>query len=258
MKLLRSLVIAFAMYSHIPVPRVDWDKDSMSLAMCFFPLVGAVAGGLMYLWYMLAGWLRLGTVPMAVGLLLVPVGVSGGLHLDGFADVSDALGSHQTREKKLEILKDSHAGAFAVISLVCYMLLFFGAWCAFKPDTRVMGALAVTPVLSRALSSIAAMTFKNARGTGLLATFTDAAQKTVSRLVSCLWTAAAAGAMIWLSPAAGGAAVLGAAVTFCYYRYKSYHEFGGTTGDLAGWFTQLCELACVVFAVLAVRILEVI
>lgn len=257
MKLLRSLAIAFAMYSRIPAPHVKWEKDSMSLALCFFPLVGAVIGALMCVWCALAGLLGLGEVLRAAGLLLIPVGISGGMHLDGFIDVSDALGSHQPRERKLEILKDSRTGAFALISLVCYMILFFAAWCAYVPDPRTMAALAIVPVLSRSLSALAAMYFKNARGSGLLAAFTDAAQKTASRIVSFIWTAASVAAMCVLSPVVGAASAVGAGVMFLVYRVTAYRQFGGTTGDLAGWFTQLCELVCVLLPVLALRIMEV-
>ena len=50
MNLIRSFFIAFSMYSKIPMPRTDWTKESMRYAMCFFPVIGAVIGGLLYLW----------------------------------------------------------------------------------------------------------------------------------------------------------------------------------------------------------------
>ena len=56
----------------------------------------------------------------------MPVAVTGGIHLDGYADTSDALSSYGDREKKLEILKDSHCGAFAVIRLCSYFVAYFG------------------------------------------------------------------------------------------------------------------------------------
>ena len=59
----------------------------------------------------------------AVVLVLVPVIVTGGIHVDGLLDTSDALSSWRDREKRLEILKDSHAGAFAVITACVY---FYG------------------------------------------------------------------------------------------------------------------------------------
>ena len=55
---------------------------------------------------------------IAVALVLVPVIVTGGIHVDGLLDTSDALSSWRDREKRLEILKDSHAGAFAVITAI--------------------------------------------------------------------------------------------------------------------------------------------
>ena len=190
-------------------------------------------------------------------LTLLPVALSGGLHMDGFADTTDALSSYAPPEKKRAILKDPHTGAFAIITVVGYMILFFAAWCAFYGDTRTVVALAITPVLSRALSALAAMCFKNARGEGLLATFTDAAQKTAGRVISVVWIVAACAAMILLSPIAGIAAVIGAGLAFAAYAATAYTQFGGTTGDLAGWFTQICELASVLAAVVALHVAEV-
>ena len=111
----KSLVIAFAMYSKLPMPRVEWDEKSLSRALWWFPAVGLAAGGLLWLWLRLSQLLGLSTVLCAAGALLLPVAVSGGIHLDGFCDTCDALSSHQSRERKLEILKDSHTGAVAII-----------------------------------------------------------------------------------------------------------------------------------------------
>ena len=76
MNVLRSLAIAFTMYSRIPAPRVRWEKEAMSLALCFLPLVGAVIGALMCVWWSLAGLLKLGAILRAAGMLLIPVAVS--------------------------------------------------------------------------------------------------------------------------------------------------------------------------------------
>ena len=67
---------------------------------------------------------------------LLPLLVTGGIHLDGFLDVADARSSHQSRARKLEILKDSHVGAFAVIAMGCYLLLYTALWSAVGPIRR--------------------------------------------------------------------------------------------------------------------------
>ena len=115
--------VAFAMYSKIPMPMADWNKENMKYTFCFFPFIGLVIGALSYL----VGWAggKFGFNPSFVSavLVLVPVVVTGGIHVDGLLDTSDALSSWQERERRLEILKDSHAGAFAVITACAFFHL---------------------------------------------------------------------------------------------------------------------------------------
>ena len=115
MHVIRSLCIAFSTYSRIPVPQVAWTDENRKYSMCFFPLIGAVIGLLLWGWLALCDVLGFGALLRgAVGALL-PILVTGGIHMDGFMDTSDALASWQSPEKRLEILKDSHVGAFAVL-----------------------------------------------------------------------------------------------------------------------------------------------
>lgn len=178
---MKSLIIAFAMYSKLPMPRVEWEKKALSWALCWFPLVGAVIGAVLYGWMALAGKLMFGPVFFAAFALLLPIALSGGIHLDGFCDTCDALSSHQSRERKLEILKDSHTGAFAIICCALYLLVFFACWCEVAAVGRAALVLALGPVLSRSLSGLFALTLPNARGSGLLATFTQPADTARAR-----------------------------------------------------------------------------
>jgi len=253
-KILRSLSMAFTMYSSIPVPRVKWEKDNMAYAMCFFPLVGLVIGAVLCFWLWLCGRLGIGIALRAAVCVLMPLGISGAIHMDGFCDTADALGSRQTKERKLEILKDPGAGAFALICCCAYLLLYFALWCEADINLRTMLVAALIPVLSRALSGLSVVTFRNARGGGLLATFSRAAQTGVVRAVMCLWIAALLAALVLLGHLAGVAAVLGAVIVFIYYRLMSYRQFGGITGDLAGYFLQLCEMVSFLFVIVFQRI----
>ena len=251
MKLLRSCALAFAMYSRLPMPRLAWTEENLSLAFCFFPGVGAAVGLLLALWAALAQWLGLGAAVTAAGCLAVPLLVTGGIHLDGFCDTADALASHQSRERKLEILKDSHVGAFALMACAVCLIAQFALWQEAELSGRALWVLALVPVYSRAWSGLGVVTMPNARGQGMLATFSDAADGTWVRAVLAAVLSASAAGMVWLSPAAGGAAAAAGVLVFCYYRWKARREFGGITGDLAGWFLQLCELGCLLAVVLA-------
>ena len=104
MKLWCSLVIAFGMYSAIPMPRVDWDGEGMKYVFCFFPLVGLPVAGALWLWALFCRALGLGEALLAAGLTLLPLAVTGGIHMDGYLDTADARCSFGDREKKLEIL----------------------------------------------------------------------------------------------------------------------------------------------------------
>ena len=240
MPLIRSFLIAFSTYSRIPVPQVEWTEENRKYAMCFFPLVGAVLGLILWGWLALCDALGFGTFLRGTVAALLPLAVTGGIHMDGYMDVLDALASWQPREKRLEILKDSHAGAFAVMGCAGYLLL---SAALFSEARTEQGPLLLCAfVLSRTLSALALTLLKSARPQGMLDEFSRAVQKrqtAVSSLVygaACLAVWAFAGGWIALLCAAAAAAC------FWYYRHMAYRQFGGVTGDLAGWFLQVTEL----------------
>ena len=165
MTVLRAVGMAFALYSRIPVPPLDWESGARRYTLYAFPLVGLAVGGGLLLWTWLAGALGLGQLLWAAGMTAIPLLITGGIHLDGFCDVCDALASHQSRERKLEIMADPHVGAFAVQGCGLLLLLTFGLWCqAERTDGGLWAALLLVPVLSRGLSAFAALTLPNARG----------------------------------------------------------------------------------------------
>ena len=249
MTVLRAVGMAFALYSRIPVPPLDWESGARRYTLYAFPVVGLAVGGGLLLWTWLAGALGLGQLLWAAGMTAIPLLITGGIHLDGFCDVCDALASHQSRERKLEIMADPHVGAFAVQGCGLLLLLTFGLWCqAERTDGGLWAALLLVPVLSRGLSAFAALTLPNARGGGLLAAVTGERRR--GRWLPLCGALLCAAGLAVLKPGylwIGGAALL----ALWYYVKTAKREFGGTTGDLAGWFLQLCELACLAGLVLA-------
>ncbi len=241
MSLLRSLCSAFLMYSRIPVPQVEWKEENRRYSLCFFPLIGIVIGGLILLWYKLCGFFSAGEILFAVGCTAIPVAVTGGIHIDGFCDVSDAVASCTPKEKMLEILKDPHIGSFALIRLCIYFLLQTALFTEINCFSLLF-VCALSFVESRAWSGLAAVTFPNARGGGSLQNFSDPAHKRITVIVEIIYLIISAAAMIMTDPFCGAAAFLCSAAVFVYYRIFSSRFFGGITGDLAGYFLQLCEL----------------
>ena len=252
-KIWNSFLIAFAMFSKIPVPRADWDKENMRYMMCFFPLIGVVIGVLLQGLGILCTWLSFGDTMRGALFVLLPVLVTGGIHMDGFLDTTDALSSWQPREKKLEILKDSHAGAFAIIMGCSYFVLALGVWS--EMDLKALPVTGLIFVVSRTLSSLALSTFPKANKSGSLSMFSDAAQKRILLITLALWLIVCAGVGICLDWKQTFLIFVTAAVVYGSYYRLAMKQFGGTTGDIAGFFTQICELACAFVIMLGGKLL---
>ncbi|SFK43040.1 cobalamin-5'-phosphate synthase [Lachnospiraceae bacterium KH1T2] len=247
MNILKSFCIAFAMYSRIPVPIFDWTEENMKYAISFFPFVGAVIMGISALWYHFAAGRAEGIVIALVGIAISCV-ISGGIHLDGYMDTSDALSSHMERERKLEILKDPHIGAFSVISIITYFLFFAGAYTAAAKSKTDMLFIFSGFIVSRIYSGLAVVLFKSAKKDGLLYTFADNSHKTAVRasLAAELIIYTAVMSLVSAAEAITVVAINGA--FWVYYYKKTKREFGGITGDTCGWFSSLSELLTAVVA----------
>ena len=252
--MLNSLFSAFQMYSRIPTPKVEWNEKNRRYSLCFFPLIGAVILLLVLFWHFICDALYAGELMYGAGVFAITVFVTGGIHLDGFCDTCDARASWGDRQKKLAILSDSHIGAFAVIRLAVYVILYV----AVMSELRELAAIAgFGCILSRALSGYAAVSFKAAKNEGTLQSFSLPADKKITAAVLVATAAVSCCVMVLMNFAAGAAASLAALLTIMYYRYMSYKEFGGITGDLEGWFLQVCELSAAAAAALAYKITEV-
>lgn len=245
MRIIKSFIIAFSTYSKIPMPQFAWKEEDMKYALCFFPWVGAVIGGILYLWNLFCGRYQVGDLCYVLIGTAVPLFVTGGFHVDGFMDMMDAFHSYQPKEKKLEILKDSHIGAFAVIMLAAYGLLYMGAFSQVQ-DVQLFKIVCAGFFLARCLSGISVVTFPSAKREGMLSAFADSADKKIVRAVLGLQGAACVGFMMMQSFYAGILAAAAALFAFAYYYFRCKKELGGITGDAAGYFVLLCEVSMIV------------
>ena len=236
---LGAVAIAFSMFSALPVPQVPWDQRNMRWMLAAFPLVGLAVGGSCWAWNTLCGALALPEVLRGAGLCLLPVLVTGGVHLDGYADTWDALASRASPERRQEILKDPRMGAFAGIHLCSYFLASFALWTALP---RYDGpAFLLAFCLSRSLSGLAIAVFPLARDTGLAHAFAAAADRRRLRALLAVLSALLA-ALLCLRGGLGAAMAAAALAVFLFYRRMARRDFGGVSGDLAGWFLQTAEL----------------
>lgn len=253
MRLLKSIAVAFSLYSRIPMPSFEWKDEDMKFCMCAFPLVGVIQAVLAAGVFEMLRYFDIGILLSAAVMTALPILFTGGIHMDGLLDTYDALCSYGDKDKKLEILKDPHIGGFAVIRTIVYVLLTFGCFCELTERTFIYGAdtyIIYTAVggyiVSRILSAISVIRFKKAKDEGMVSEISINTDKKCFSVLIVILIAVTALAVFFF----GKYVLMWLAVVpvFVYYRYMAYKEFGGVTGDLAGWFLQLCELAILILA----------
>ncbi len=241
---LESILISISMYSALPVKCLNWTEKNLRHAMVFFPLIGLFcAGGLWVVWTV-CGLLNVGFVLFGVLAVLSVVVITGGIHLDGFCDTADALYSRRPQEEKLRILKDPNCGPFAVFSVVLVLLVEFGAYAQlYQSQSRyILGLLAGGFVISRCFSGISITRFPCAPTSSLAKTFGENAGKHVSVILIVQLAITAILMILWYRWIALILIVLSLLVFGGYYHMQK-KQFGGLTGDLAGFFLVINETA---------------
>ncbi|MBE5958624.1 MAG: adenosylcobinamide-GDP ribazoletransferase [Lachnospiraceae bacterium] len=253
MSVFKGMIIAFSIYSKIPVPIFTWKDEDMKYHLIFFPWIGAVIGGMICGWRALALYFNVGSVAYSLIGFAIPLLVTGGFHVDGFMDTSDALKSYKSKEEKLKILSDPHIGAFAVISFSILSAIYIAAFS--EISGRGVFAFACSFAVARSLSAIAVLTFPNAKENGMLHTFSKTGAKAgkVVLTLLILQLIVLFGVMALIDGIYGIGLIAAALISTLFYRRKMIKEFGGITGDTAGYFVCATEtFMAVVAAIISV------
>jgi adenosylcobinamide-GDP ribazoletransferase len=243
---MRSLFLAFGMFSALPVPadRVPAaDRSTSAAALRWMPLVGAVLGALGTL-AALVFWRGYGVGSPLLGAVVVVAVLAlltRGLHLDGLADVVDGLGSGRPAEQALEIMKRSDIGPFGVAALVLVLLVDVAALTSILSTVdRPTGLVVVLGAAGSArLAALWAANAPAARpgGFGALVagSATRAQQAAVTAAAAAVTVCAAALSgvdgvgLVWLLAAGLVGQLVAAAL-----RRHVVRRLGGTTGDVFG------------------------
>ena len=249
MRFLNALAIAISMYSKIPAPTVDWNDKNMKICDVLFPVVGVVTGLLQFgAGYVLLTYTSCGKLLFAAVMTLIPVLVTGGIHLDGYADTIDALSSWGDREKKLEILKDPPYRGVCRDRTV--RVLYGGAGPVERGGCCLASSGGVyVPAVPGAQRHFRRL-FSNGEEQRAFEDFSRRRPPPAGPDRADPLGLHGCGPDVRPWPRQGGAGVAAAGLmiaaallAFLYYYRMSRKRFGGTTGDLAGYFLQVCELA---------------
>ncbi|WP_020656611.1 adenosylcobinamide-GDP ribazoletransferase [Massilia niastensis] len=244
MQQLRLFFIALQFFTRLPIPRwVGFEAAWLNHASRYFPLVGLVVGGIAAGVY--AGAALFLPAPVAAVLsTAATIYLTGAFHEDGFADTCDGLGGGMTRERALEIMKDSRVGAYGAIGVVC-MLIAKCTTLAMLPPASAIAALLLAHPLSRlaATSLIWKMEYARAEGKAKpLAERMTAGEFGIAFLTVLL--PAAALVLHGALQVTALAAALAAALLATFWLARTFERrLGGYTGDCLGAVQQLSEVA---------------
>lgn len=253
MKVIRNIIVAFSLYSQIPMPGFEWKDEDMKHTIVFLPWVGVVIGLISWGLYALLKSTELPLICRIAIYSLVPLVITGGFHVDGYMDVQDALRSYKSKQEKLEILKDPHIGAFAIIRMMIYSLVWMGAMAVIVDNNNVawMYSYFVIFSLARVMTAITSLRFKHAKDNGMLhmETHKSGVIDLVMCIVQLIILLALTGCISWIAMIV---IVCVVAVHFLYYKRLCEKQFGGVTGDTAGFcIVSLEEWLLVALAILS-------
>lgn len=241
---LRLFLIALQFFTRLPIPRwVGYQPQWLQQSSRYFPLVGAVVAAICGATYMVASWLL--PAPVAV-LLAVAAGIylTGAFHEDGFADMCDGFGGGLTRERVLEIMKDSRIGAYGAIGILCLLAIKAGALVSLPPQI-VAAAFFIGHPLSRlaAVSLIWLMDYARDEGKAKPMAQSMSTGEFVVAALCGLLPAIICGALGILDWSALVLATLAATASAWFLGRKCQRRLHGYTGDCLGAVQQVAEVA---------------
>lgn len=232
---MRQFLIALSFFTRIHIKLNNVSEDEFYRSMLWMPVVGVVIGLVLMGGAWLSAQLKVPSLA-AVLLIILYIWISGGLHLDGFADTTDALFSARDRERMMEIMKDSRLGSFGAIGLILLVLTLWNGYTILIP--LLPAAFLIMPVLGRynALQSCAFSTY--AEGGGGLGKRIVELTKPWYLLLHLLYLLPGAYLLTGLGGLAAVALTMVCGLLFMVYLKG---KFGGITGDTIGMTIELSQ-----------------
>jgi adenosylcobinamide-GDP ribazoletransferase len=244
MKWLKSCVAAFRFLTIIPLPTsFGCTAEDLDDSTFFFPLVGAVLGlaAAAGAWLL---WMILPPLAAASALTILLLSFSGALHLDGLADTADGFFSSRSKEKILEIMRDSRIGVMGVVALIAILLLKVSCLSALS-GIEAAKASFLMPLAGRCVIVIMMAMLPYARPDGGLGTRFYSRNMIWSALFSIIIFYILSFAIYGIAGLVLTSLVLVVLLLFCVFCFR---RIGGATGDTLGAACEIAEASIVFIA----------
>lgn len=219
----------------------------------FIPVLGVITGVLLYFWSKICAEYGFGQVCFALVGTVIPVIVTGGVHVEGLlrtagalhlhdrADLYDKTNLHAKKENRLESLKDARPDAFSVIVAICFCMLYAAGLTLIWKENQLF-LLGLSYVISGILSGMSLAWFPAAKEEAVSHKFASEQHRRTVRAVLVTVLVLLFISALLIQPVIGAVMALAAMWVWTYYYYMSKRQFGGVTDELTGYFLCLCEL----------------
>ena len=247
---MNGIALLFRFMTRLPMGyEPEFDSDKLGKSMKFFPIVGMVIGAINFLFFLLlANTIVFTPMVMVVLLVMVEVIVTGGLHLDGLADTFDGIFSYRSKQKMLEIMKDSRLGTNGGLVLIMYFILKIILLYELDTVAGVPSGLVlfVVPVLARLNSVVNCASAPYARPTGMGKTFVDHTDGT-GVLIATVLTAVFTGCVCYVFGLPYQILAVIPVLMILGYGFAKLitRKIGGITGDTLGAVLELSEIIAI-------------
>ncbi len=254
---MKGLILLFKFMTRLPIPaNPKFDSVELGKSMKFFPIVGMNLGIIMFIAYYLGEKIIPSPYLLAGILVLLEIALTGALHLDGLSDTFDGIFSYRSKQKMLDIMKDSRIGANGAIALIMYFILkilLLGALGEMNVDGKIiipgdpMGyALLVTPVIARANSVLNCVMAPYAKSAGSAKDFVEQTTRQglfFAILISTIYSLAVIFiGRFSLNPVYVVNIIFVTHILGAYFAKLMERKIGGVTGDTLGAVVELSQL----------------
>ncbi|MGL6063589.1 MAG: adenosylcobinamide-GDP ribazoletransferase [Fusobacteriaceae bacterium] len=242
---MKGLVQLFKFMTRLPIyDKGEFNSEELGKSMKFFPIVGIIIGIIMYSIQSLLSLYINSSILISILVVITYVVLTGGLHLDGLSDTFDGIFSYRSKQKMLEIMKDSRIGANGAIAITLYFITNIILLSELETIEVPMGAfILIYPVIGRMCSVVNCATAQYAKSSGMAKSFVDSTNIN-DLLISLVITVGYAYFILnyfdltlnylLLIPIIG---ILG-----YYFARLMTKKIGGITGDTLGAVVELSQI----------------
>lgn len=236
--MIQKFLLALSFFTRLPIGKRDFGSLTLAQSVIFFPIAGAVIGGMDSAFYIamlglgipsnISAWLTIG-----FHLLL-----TGGLHEDGLADTADGLASGRDRTQKLAIMRDSRIGSYGVLALITIIALRANIIAGFAGSFATIFIFIATATCSRSFLTIFMYKISYARDFGLAV---RAGKPNVRQTIIAL-SIGILSLFITGEILAAITAIFALAIIYVILKHIFIKNFNGITGDTLGASQQISEV----------------